>query len=155
LPGQHGAEPADLTGRNRRPSMRSIRRGERGPAVAEIRSILGGLELLPPDDSSSPSADDYDGATETAVRAFQQSRGLSVDGVVGEETWRELEAARWRLGQRTLYHSVTAPLVGDDVRQLQERLLEMGYDLGRPDGVYGPPTARAVAQFQREVGLSP
>lgn len=136
--------------------MRPIRRGERGAAVAEIRGILSGLDLLP--DDSAPGAqqpDVFDAATETAVRAFQQSRGLSVDGEVDEETWRELEAARWRLGQRSLYHSVPDPLVGDDVRQLQERLLEMGYNLGRPDGVYGPPTARAVAQFQREVGLAP
>jgi N-acetylmuramoyl-L-alanine amidase len=50
---------------------------------------------------------------------------------------------------------VAEPLVGDDVRQLQERLLEMGYDVGRADGVYGGTTARAVAQFQREVGLAP
>ncbi|MCW2640873.1 MAG: N-acetylmuramoyl-L-alanine amidase, partial [Dactylosporangium sp.] len=71
------------------------------------------------------------------------------------ETWRALDAARWRLGQRALYQAVTEPLVGDDVRQLQERLLEMGYDLGRADGVYGGYTARAVAQFQREVGLVP
>src|SRR5262249_17793504 len=71
------------------------------------------------------------------------------------ETWRSLDAARWRLGQRTLYQAVAEPLVGDDVRQLQERLLEMGYDLGRADGVYDGHTARAVAQFQREVGLAP
>ena len=50
---------------------------------------------------------------------------------------------------------VTDPLVGEDVRALQERLLEMGYDVGRADGVYGPRTARAVAMFQREVGLPP
>src|SRR5439155_7444620 len=46
------------------------------------------------------------------------------------------------------------PLVGDDVRQLQERLLEMGYDVGRADGIYAGRTARAVARFQREVGLN-
>ena len=129
--------------------MRAIRRGEHGPAVAEIRAILVTLDLLP----GSPAAAGYDEATERAVRAFQQSRGLSVDGMVGDETWRALDAARWRLGQRALYHAVSEPLVGDDVRQLQERLLEMGYDVGRADGIYGGRTARAVAQFQREVGL--
>jgi N-acetylmuramoyl-L-alanine amidase len=46
-------------------------------------------------------------------------------------------------------------LVGEDVRTLQERMLEMGYDAGRTDSIYGPRTARAVAQFQREVGLTP
>ncbi|GGN89508.1 N-acetylmuramoyl-L-alanine amidase [Actinoplanes lobatus] len=128
--------------------MRSIRRGDTGPAVSEIRSILVGLELL---DEAEP--DVFDEALETAVRAFQQNRGLGVDGMVGDETWGALDAARWRLGSRTLFHSVPDALVGEDVRALQERLLEMGYDTGRPDAVYGARTARAVAQFQREIGL--
>jgi N-acetylmuramoyl-L-alanine amidase len=117
----------------------------------EIRAVLTSLGLL----ADVEGGAEYDADTEIAVRSFQQSRGLSVDGKVGDETWRALDAARWRLGQRGLYQAVPEPLVGDDVRQLQERLLEMGYDLGRADGVYGAYTARAVAQFQREVGLAP
>jgi N-acetylmuramoyl-L-alanine amidase len=130
--------------------VRAIRRGETGPAVAEIRSILVGLELL-----QVSSSDTFDEDTEIAVRAFQQSRGIGVDGIVGAETWRALDGARWKLGARNLYHSVPTPLIGEDVGALQERLLEMGYDTGRADGIYGARTARAVAQFQREVGLTP
>jgi N-acetylmuramoyl-L-alanine amidase len=130
--------------------VRAIRLGETGPAVSEIRSILVGLELLLPS-----ASDEFDDDTETAVRAFQQSRGIGVDGVVGAETWQALDGARWKLGARALYHSVPAALVGEDVRALQERLLEMGYDPGRADAIYGARTARAVAQFQREVGLTP
>jgi N-acetylmuramoyl-L-alanine amidase len=130
--------------------VRAIRRGETGPAVSEIRSILVALDLLP-----ASGLDEFDAETETAVRAFQQSRGIGVDGIVGTETWQTLEGARWTLGSRTLYHSVPDPLVGEDVRALQERMLEMGYDSGRADGIYGARTARAVAQFQREVGLTP
>jgi len=129
--------------------VRSIRRGDTGPAVEEIQSILIGLELLP------AVAEAFDEATENAVRAFQQSRGIGVDGLVGSETWQALDGARWKLGARTLYHSVPTSLVGEDVRALQERLLEMGFDSGRADAIYGPRTARAVAQFQREVGLTP
>src|SRR2546421_5737942 len=135
--------------------MRTIRRGDRGPAVAEIRAVLRTLDVLPAGTADSGLRAEFDEQTELAVRTFQQSRGLSIDGRVGDETWRALDAARWRLGQRTLYQAVSEPLVGDDVRQLQERLLEMGYDVGRPDGIYGGRTARAVAQFQREVGLGP
>jgi N-acetylmuramoyl-L-alanine amidase len=134
--------------------MRAYRRGDRGNAVAEIRAVLRTLDLLPAAVDPAGRAE-YDALTERAVRTFQQSRGLSVDGQVGDETWRALDAARWRLGARTLYQAVPEPLVGDDVRQLQERLLEMGYDVGRADGIYGARTARAVAQFQREVGLVP
>lgn len=130
--------------------MRTIRHGDTGPAVTEIREILDSLGLLP----EWPS-EVFDEPVARAVRAFQQSRGLSADGEVTEETWRALSAARWRLGARTLFHSVPDLLVGEDVRSLQERLLEMGYDVGRADGSYGARTARALAQFQREVGLAP
>ncbi|MPZ27828.1 MAG: N-acetylmuramoyl-L-alanine amidase [Micromonosporaceae bacterium] len=130
--------------------MRTIRHGDTGPAVTEIREILDSLGLLP----EWPS-EVYDEPVVRAVRAFQQSRGLSADGEVTEETWRALSAARWRLGARTLFHSVPDPLAGEDVRTLQERLLEMGYDVGRADGIYEVRTARALAQFQREVGLAP
>jgi N-acetylmuramoyl-L-alanine amidase len=129
--------------------VRSIRRGDTGPAVQEIRSILAGLDLL------EVASDVFDDATDTAVRAFQQSRGIGVDGLVGDETWQALDGARWHLGARNLFHSVPSALFGEDVRALQERLLEMGYDSGRADAIYGPRTARAVAQFQREVGLTP
>ncbi|NLU78058.1 N-acetylmuramoyl-L-alanine amidase [Micromonospora sp. HNM0581] len=133
--------------------MRPIRPGDRGPAVTEIRAVLTSLDLL--SKATGPHSDEFDPATERAVRAFQQSRGLSVDGRVGAETWRALDAARWRLGARTLYHAVPVPLTGEDVRSLQERLMEMGYDTGRADAIYGIRTSRAVAQFQREVGLVP
>jgi N-acetylmuramoyl-L-alanine amidase len=142
--------------------MRAIRRGARGAAVVEIFGIVSALGLLtdaahepPTDPGPGPRPDpaEFDARLEHAIRTFQQSRGLSADGIVGDETWRALDAARWRLGQRTLFHAVAEPMFGDDVHQLQERLLEMGYDVGRTDGLYGGRTARAVAQFQREVGL--
>lgn len=133
--------------------MHAYRQGERGPAIAEIRWILSHLGLLEAA-PVSPDAAEFDKATEVAVRAFQQSRGLNVDGRVGDETWRALDAARWALGDRLLYQTFPNPFTGDDVRQLQERLLELGFDVGRSDGIFGPRTARALAQFQREVGIA-
>lgn len=129
--------------------MRPIRPGDGGPAVAEIRTVLARLGLL----GDGLPADGYDPAVTQAVRAFQQSRGLTPDGVVGEETWHALDGARWSLGDRPLFPSRPEPLAGDDVRALQERLLEMGYDVGRADAVFGDRTAHALGQFQREVGL--
>ena len=80
----------------------------------------------------------FDAATELAVRHFQQVRGLSVDGRVGEETYRALSEARWSLGDRLLRYDPERPMRGDDVTSLQERLLELGYDAGRADGIFGP-----------------
>jgi N-acetylmuramoyl-L-alanine amidase len=134
--------------------MQAIRRGDRGDAVVEIRAILSSLSLLADEGPPDP-AHAFDGPVERAVRAFQQARGLSVTGEVNEETWRAIDAARWSLGSRVLAHVQPEPLFGDDVRALQERLLELGYDLGRADGIFGRRTATALARFQREVGVVP
>jgi N-acetylmuramoyl-L-alanine amidase len=134
--------------------MQVIRRGDRGDSIVEIRAILAELGLLPDTPPVTPDAV-FDAAAERAVRAFQQDRGLTVTGDVNEETWRALDAARWRLGSRVLAHAQPEPQFGDDVRELQERLLEMGYDLGRADGIFGRRTSAALASFQREVGLMP
>jgi hypothetical protein len=42
---------------------------------------------------------------------------------------------------------------GPAVRALQEALNELGYDVGQPDGDFGPATAEAVRAFQESVGL--
>src|SRR5438045_1866449 len=111
------------------------------------------LGLLPATARLDPTG--YDGSVEAAVREFQQARGLRVDGVVGPETYRALDEARWQLGDRSLSHAVNHPYVGDDVAALQQRLLEMGFDPGRCDGRFGPQTAAALREFQRNVGLVP
>lgn len=97
---------------------------------------------------------EYDAATELAVRHFQQVRGLSVDGRVGEETYRALSEARWSLGDRLLRYDPERPMRGDDVTNLQERLLELGYDAGRADGILGPETETGLRAFQRDYGLT-
>jgi len=132
-----------------------FRRGDSGPAVAEIQGKLELLGLLPPPgERSLPNLDArFDDECDRAVRSFQQQRGLSVDGIVGPATYRALDEARWRLGDRILSFSVAHPLVGDDVAALQRRLLELGFAAGRVDGVLGADTERAVRDFQRNVGL--
>jgi N-acetylmuramoyl-L-alanine amidase len=126
-----------------------IRRGDRGADVAEIRSKLIGLGLL----DEAPEADLFDDATDRAVRGFQQARGLRVDGIVGPETYRCLDEAHWRFGDRVLSFTVNRPFVGDDVAVLQQRLLELGFDPGRCDGIFGAGTDAALREFQRNVGL--
>lgn len=60
--------------------------------------------------------------------------------------------ASWRLGERPL--KLTAPnLRGDDVSTLQRQLGVLGFDCGRVDGIFGPSTANALANFQRDCGL--
>ncbi|GAC1439267.1 MAG: N-acetylmuramoyl-L-alanine amidase [Mycobacteriales bacterium] len=133
--------------------MQLLRRGDTGPAVAEVQAALVGLGLLSERSPGPASAGSYDDDTERAVRLFQQRRGLSVDGLVGPETYRAITAARFRLGDRLLSLSAAHPFVGDDVGTLQDRLLELGFDAGRVDGVFGSRTESALKSFQREYGL--
>jgi len=135
-----------------------LRRGDVGPAVAEVAATLRALGLLPatalPAMAQSRPAAVFDVELEHAVRAFQQRRGLITDGVVGPSTYRALRDARWTLGDRMLAFLVSSPVTGDDVFALQERLLELGYDVGRPDGIFGPQTEHALRGFQRDYGMT-
>jgi N-acetylmuramoyl-L-alanine amidase len=124
--------------------------------VAEIRDRLGRLGLLaPPESGVDPSHACFDDAVDRAVRAFQQERGLTVDGVVGVQTFRRIEEARWSLGDRVLSYSPGHLVTGDDVLALQQRLSGLGFDLGRVDGVFGVLTDSALREFQRSVGVDP
>lgn len=131
--------------------MQQIRRGTAGSAVAEVRSMLATLGLL--DNTDPEAADRFDETTELAVRHFQQRRGIYVDGAVGSETYAALTGAHWRIGDRVLSHAAGQLLVGDDVSALQTQLLELGYNLIRADGVFGPSTAEGTRSFQRDYGL--
>ena len=133
--------------------MQPLRRGAAGSAVAEVRRMLASIGLL--DNTNGERAEVFDEATELAVRHFQQRRGISVDGAVGSETYAALTGAHWRLGDRVLAHEAAAPLTGDDVAELQTKLMELGYPLTRADGVFGLATADALRRFQREYGLVP
>ncbi len=95
----------------------------------------------------------YDEATEAAVASFQEDRGLHADGACGHQTWSALVEAGYRLGDRLLYQR-TPMLRGDGVGELQLRLGALGFDTGRVDAIFGPDTARALADFQRNAGLT-
>lgn len=131
--------------------MQVLRRGATGAAVAEVRAMLASIGLL---DNTDPTRhDQFDEPTELAVRHFQQRRGISVDGLVGSETYTALTGAHWRLGDRVLAHEPAQLHTGDDVAALQTQLMELGYYLTRADGVFGPLTAGALRSFQRDYGL--
>jgi N-acetylmuramoyl-L-alanine amidase len=133
---------------------RTYRRGDDGPAVAEIRSKLAVLGLLPGEDQvAAATSATFDGPTDRAVRAFQQERGLPVDGIVGPITYHALDEARWRLGDRILFYVPARLMAGDDVAALQQRLLDMGFDCGRVDGLFGVETEQSLREFQRNVGV--
>ena len=92
--------------------------------------------------------------SEEEIRSFQQSRGLTVTGIINDVTARALEEAHWKLVDRSLYLQEPPLMRGDDVAALQARLTEMGFDCGRVDGIYGELTSGAVKEFQKSVGIA-
>lgn len=130
-----------------------VRRGDSGDAVSDVRERLVRLRLLPPTTSADPADVEFDDDVEQAVRTFQQQRGIPVDGIVGPQTFRHLEEARWSLGDRVIAYTAGHLIHGDDVLDLQQRLSRMGFDCGRPDGIFGVLTDTALREFQRNVGL--
>jgi len=89
----------------------------------------------------------------SAIQAFQQSRGLVVDGELNPMTLRSLEEARWRLGDRVLSNKSAGLMRGDDIAALQNRLSEMGFNCGKVDGIFGAMTESAVKEFQKSAGV--
>ena len=123
--------------------------GATGEPVRDLQGRLVALGVDCGDDG--PGA--YGPGTEAAVARFQAERGLHVDGVCGQQTWSALVEAGYRLGDRLLYHR-TPLLRGDDVHELQQRLGALGFDAGRVDGYFGANSARALKDFQQNVGLT-
>jgi N-acetylmuramoyl-L-alanine amidase len=135
-----------------------LRRGDRSAAVTEIRAALMALGHLDGEETGlntgrHVAVEVFDDELDHAVRAFQQHRGLLVDGIVGEATNRALREASYRLGARTLHHQFGAPMYGDDVATLQSRLQDLGFYTGLVDGYFGLQTHNGLMSYQREYGM--
>jgi hypothetical protein len=59
----------------------TIGKGDEGPAVGRVQTLLG---VFPVDG-------DFGSITESAVKGFQAAAGLGADGIVGDKTWDALE----------------------------------------------------------------
>ena len=122
--------------------------GDRSTAIELISNTLLRLGFL-----TTPS-DIFDEKLTQGIKAFQQERGLTATGVINEITARSLEEARFKLGDRVLSFNSSSLTRGDDVSNLQDRLIQMGFNCGKVDGIYGANTERAVKEFQKSVGIA-
>ncbi len=130
--------------------MEKIRKGSKGSIVSEIQEKLFSLGY----DLGSSGVDGIFGLiTSKAVGLFQKDYGLNPSGVVDKETWQTLLEATYTLGDRLLY--LKRPFFqGSDVRQLQNWLTTLGFNVGEIDGIFGYTTEAAVREFQKNVGLT-
>ncbi|WP_134324112.1 peptidoglycan-binding protein [Cumulibacter soli] len=129
----------------------------------DVRRLLEDLELGQPLTSAKRAIDPLSAphfaakapdraAHHLALRQFQQERGLAATGRLDPDTYRELLGAQYRIGDRVLQRA-THMLRGDDVRDLQHQLAELGFHHGNVDGIFGPTTEQSLSNFQADYGL--
>jgi peptidoglycan hydrolase-like protein with peptidoglycan-binding domain len=122
----------------------TLREGSSGDAVRQLQVALKELGHDP-----GPIDGQFGPQTEAAVKAFQQQRGIAVDGVVGPVTWVNIDEAA-EFDEPTLREGST----GLPVRRAQKRLTLGGYDVGGVDGIFGARTEAGVRAFQQASGLA-
>jgi peptidoglycan hydrolase-like protein with peptidoglycan-binding domain len=142
--------PAKKAAAPKKPAHTVVRKGDSGPMVGHLQTRLNahGAQL---------KADgEFGRLTDLAVRAFQDVHDLTVDGVVGPETWAALDkapaASKSRPTVRRGMGSKEHP--DENVRHAQLRLNAHGARL-LADGVFGAATEQAAKDFQRRRALNP
>jgi peptidoglycan hydrolase-like protein with peptidoglycan-binding domain len=142
----------------------NLKLGDSNPEVTTLQTILVSLGFL----KVSPTG--YFGPlTESALKAYQISKGIPPVGVVGPLTRASLNSLT--LNSQTVTPptnpippATTTPSIytrnldigstGDDVRSLQSFLTSKGYTVPST-GYFGPLTQSALAKFQKDNGISP
>jgi peptidoglycan hydrolase-like protein with peptidoglycan-binding domain len=93
-----------------------------------------------------------DNATKRAILAYQRDAGLPQDASSGISLQQTLDHVSF--AQPPLYARMAADEPPNEtVRAVQERLAARGFDVGTADGILGPATTRAIAQFQASSNL--
>lgn len=138
-PSTHEATVTSVTKLSQQ-SWPTLKRGSRGTDVRALQYLLRRFS----DVSQDLSADGIFGAnTQKAVRLYQESRGVKVDGVVGPLTWAKLvNEFPGRKGDK-----------GNVVKAVQRELNAHGYKV-TIDGAFGTRTDTAVRSFQEAHKLS-
>ena len=138
------------------PFTGSLKLGSSGPEVKELQQKLKSLGFY------HGSVDgDFGEGTEAAVKAFQKQYGLTVDGKAGTNTLAKLQAAKAtakptasptpkatatpKVSQNTYLRKGNS---GTQVRQMQDRLIALGYLLGASTGTFDDATEAGVIRFQ-------
>ena len=130
-----------------------ITEGEINGCVTELQTLLN-------KNGASLTVDgDFGAATLAAVKSYQSSHGLEVDGIVGPMTKDELDGSTGGAPAPIAINSSACPAnisEGEDdgcVTELQTLLNHNGAGL-TVDGDFGPATLTAVENYQRAHGLS-
>ncbi|MEZ4357387.1 MAG: peptidoglycan-binding protein [Eubacteriales bacterium] len=145
---ENGFEPVLAPCRDTYVSGRYVRRGAN---VALVQKRLYELSFF------NGTVDGVFGdITKSAVKAFQSSAGLTVDGIVGAKTIASLinsSVVKEEFIISRLLKLSSPMLKGEDVKWLQNKLNKNGAGLTL-DGIFGKKTKVAVKTFQKSAGLT-
>lgn len=118
---------------------RILKKGDTDLLILDVQAALMDLGYM---DSDEPT-DYFGNQTQDALISFQRHNDLVPDGMLGEETYAML------IGGQAKEYVMQEGDEGDDVREVQDRLYELGYlDKGSRTGKFGEKTAAAVRSFQ-------
>ncbi len=151
---------------------RALVPGTAAEAVRTVQYYLSFLSFFFENIDFVPLTGVFDAETERAVRAFQETYGLTADGIVGRQTWNKLTSvyndivsslpADYQTVLGTVFPGKMIVLgdTGDSVRIIQENLNNIAeYDPAIPKvnvtGVYDDATLSAVAVLQAQIGREP
>ena len=99
----------------------------------------------------------YDETTAAAVSAFQKKADLWVDSKAGPKTLQALYSSNAPRGTNpvsTNRETLEFGSEGSEVKQLQQKLKDLGYLSGSVDGKFGVATEAAVIAFQKNNNLT-
>lgn len=118
---------------------RILQKGDNDELILTVQSVLMDLGYM---DSDEPT-DYFGNQTHDALVSFQRHNDLVPDGMLGEETYAVL------MSPDAKEYVMQEGDEGDDVKEVQDRLYELGYlDKGSRTSVFGEKTAAAVRSFQ-------
>lgn len=121
----------------------TLQNGSSGTDVLRLQRILVMNKLL----DYTGIDGNFGAQTEAAVKAFQQSNGLTVDGIVGPLTWQALPADPDT-------PELSNGSSGSEVSAMQQVLKNAGLYTGPIDGDFGPDTEAAVRAYQTQRGVT-
>ncbi len=137
----------------------TLEKGDNGAAVKKLQKRLIELGYL-----TGKADGDFGAKTQTALAAFQATRGLTPTGVADEYTQELLYASDAPTAQpaqptqapaQSGYQTLSYGVSGEAVKNLQRRLKELGYFTGNVAGNYKDLTQAAVVAFQQAAGWTP